>query len=93
MQLSESTGAAKEKCAPHAFNSALMVVSDEQETMVGGVLSITVTTRSQVATLPNASVAWKRNGVGPMGKKEPLARPLMSKGEALLQLSVAMGSA
>ena len=63
------------------------------QVIVGATLSVTVTVKEQVLVLPAPSVAFHTTMLLPLGKLEPLARPLIrvTAGAGLEQLSVAVG--
>ena len=58
---------------------------------VGNWLSFTVTVNEQVLLRPTASVAFQITVVAPLGKAEPLGRPLVRTTEPPAQLSQYVG--
>ena len=61
--------------APHALGS-LFTVALAGQVIAGAWLSLTVTLNEQEAVLPEASVTRKLLVVVPIGKVDPLARPV-----------------
>lgn len=61
------------------------------QTMLGGKLSVTVTTKAQVLERPAPSMARHVTVVLPVGKVDPLAGPPMRVTVTVPQLSVAVG--
>ena len=61
--------------------------------MVGGCVSVTMTSKQQLAMLPDASLTLKHTVVVPGGKNEPEGSPLVSIGVPTPgQLSATVGS-
>ena len=90
-QLSRPTGAVYVTIFPQLPAAAVTLMFAGQD-MEGGILSITVTVKEQVAVLPAASVAVYVTVFNPTGKVEPLARPAVRAVVTPEQLSVPTGA-